>query len=473
MMSRLNYDNLLLGRMHVDYLEIIKQRKIVEFEWIPFNLNKNIFTHIMPLHYGYPIQDLKSNHNYFRSSFKRFLDNLLRNLKEIYRGIHHKNLIFLYGDDFEFSRDYLFSNIDYLIDMFQNPNEKSIQNQAQRIFGINEKINFIYSTPEKYFKLAKEEIKNNNIELLKYNLDFYPLKTNCFWTGFFSSRPYLKGYIRKASNVFYSMSKYYSINKLIYDNSNNQIINKLNKLRESVGLSQHHDAITGTSTRAVSRYYYTHHRDDINDMEKELKNSIEKDFKIKIGNICYNNYIVDQKECSSEFIISGSSSNKIIKLGLLNPSTYLKSNNVLIEIEIKDSSYYYEIEGIKSDFFCINKKNMKNSENFRYKNRCFLNFFYEFKKGEQISYINLKIKDNIDNKYYKLSESINNNQIELIKDKTRIKSLIFYPNEFQFKLEYYSEQKIKKLDFTYYDGMYYVNLGRCPDGAYQFAPYNK
>ena len=473
MMSRLNYDNLLLGRMHVDYLEIIKQRKIVEFEWIPFNLNKNIFTHIMPLHYGYPIQDLKSSHNYFRSSFKRFLDNLLRNLKEIYRGIHHKNLIFLYGDDFEFSRDYLFSNIDYLIDMFQNPNEKSIQSQAQRTFGINEKINFIYSTPEKYFKLAKEEIKNNNIELLKYNLDFYPLKTNCFWTGFFSSRPYLKGYIRKASNVFYSMSKYYSINKLIYDNSNNQIINKLNKLRESVGLSQHHDAITGTSTRAVSRYYYTHHRDDINDMEKELKNSIEKDFKIKIGNICYNNYIVDQKECSSEFIISGSSSNKIIKIGLLNPSTYLKSNNVLIEIEIKDSSYYYEIEGIKSDFFCINKKNMKNSENFRYKNRCFLNFFYEFKKGEQISYINLKIKDNIDNKYYKLSESINNNQIELIKDKTRIKSLIFYPNEFQFKLEYYSEQKIKKLDFTYYDGMYYVNLGKCPDGAYQFAPYNK
>ena len=51
--------------------------------------------------------------------------------------------------------------------------------------------------------------------------------------------------------------------------------------------------------------------------------------------------------------------------------------------------------------------------------------------------------------------------------------MIFYPNEFQFKLEYYSEQKLKKLDFTYYDGMYYVNLGRCPDGAYQFAPYNK
>ena len=57
MMSRLNYDNLVLGRMHVDYLELIKKRKIVEFNWVPFNLNRNIFTHIMPLHYGFPIQD--------------------------------------------------------------------------------------------------------------------------------------------------------------------------------------------------------------------------------------------------------------------------------------------------------------------------------------------------------------------------------------------------------------------------------
>ena len=116
---------------------------------------------------------------------------------------------------------------------------------------------------------------------------------------------------------------------------------------------------------------------------------------------------------------------------------------------------------------------MKNYEIFRYRNRCFLNFFYEFKNGEQISYVNLKMKEKIPNTYHRLSEAINKGQIELIKDKTRIKSLIFYPNEFQFKLEYYSEQKLKKLDFTYYDGMYYVNLGRCPDGAYQFAPYNK
>ena len=474
MMSRLNYDNLLLGRMHVDYLEIIKQRKIVEFQWVPFNLNKNIFTHIMPLHYGYPIQELRQYNSGFRSNFKYFLRQFLNKLNEINKGIHHKNLIFLFGDDFEFKNDNLFRNLDYLVDMFQNPNEKDIQKQAQQIFGVNERVNFIYSTPERYFKAAKEELKSKNIELLKYHLDFYPLKTNCFWTGYFSSRPFLKGYIRKASNVFYAMSKYYSTNKLIDGNNNNinnDVINKLNSLREGVGLSQHHDAITGTSTRAVSRYYCNNHKNDINNMENLLKNSIENDFNIRIGNICYNNYIVEQKECSSEFIISSSNNN--MKIGLLNPNTYLHSNKVLIEIEIKESSDYYEVEGIKSDYFCINEQNIKNPQNFRYKNRCFLNFFYEFKPGEQISYITLLKKNNNPNKYYKLSEIIDQNQIELIKDKTRIKSLIFNPNEFQFKLEYHSEQKLKKLDFTYYDGMYYVNLGKCPDGAYQFAPYNK
>ena len=146
----------------------------------------------MPLHYGFPIQDLKSSNGYFRSSFKRFLGEFLNKLNQIYRGIHHKNLLFLFGDDFQFTNDNLYANLDYLVDIFQNPNEKSIQSQAQKVFGINEKVNFIYSTPERYFKAAKEELKKQNVELLKYTLDFYPLKTNCFWTGYFSSRPYLK-----------------------------------------------------------------------------------------------------------------------------------------------------------------------------------------------------------------------------------------------------------------------------------------
>ena len=107
----------------------------------------------------------KASNSYFRSSFGRIIRELLDNLKQIYKGVHHKNLLFLYGDDFQFKNDNNFGNIDYLVDMFQNPNEKNLQSQAQRAFGINEKVNFIYSTPERYFKAAKEELKvmNNNI----------------------------------------------------------------------------------------------------------------------------------------------------------------------------------------------------------------------------------------------------------------------------------------------------------------------
>ena len=85
------------------------------------------------------------------------------------------------------------------------------------------------------------------------NFDFFPLKTDCFWTGFFTSRPYLKGYIRKASNIFYFMSKYFVMNTLTkqnrYSNDTTLMTNlfqNLNFFREMVSLTQHHDAITGT-----------------------------------------------------------------------------------------------------------------------------------------------------------------------------------------------------------------------------------
>lgn len=55
-----------------------------------------------------------------------------------------------------------------------------------------------------------------------------------------------------------------------------------------------------------------------------------------------------------------------------------------------------------------------------------------------------------------------------------IKSLTFNPKLFNFNIQYLDEnEEITKINFSYYDGMYYVNAGRCMDGAYVFSPYNK
>ena len=319
------------------------------------------------------------------------------------------------------------------------------------------------------------------------NFDFFPLKTDCFWTGFFTSRPYLKGYIRKASNIFYFMSKYFAMNTLTKQNRYNNdttlmtnLFQNLNFFREMVSLTQHHDAITGTCKQYVAEDNINNLRNIINEVEHNFKYDLENKLDIKIGNICYNNFLVEQKLCSSDYMISsGLNGNNKIKIGIINPMTTSinsTSNNLLINIEIFNSFTYYEVEGIKSDFFCVNENILKNEEYFKYRNKCFLNFFYEFKLEEPFVYINLikYTKGKKSNKYNKLIDVKNEPKIELIKNNFNIRNLIFYPKNFEFYLEFFNEQrKLKKINFTYYDGMYYGNADNCKEGAYQFSPYNK
>ena len=469
--SQMDFDNLVLGRMHNDYLDLMKNQKFLEFNWDMFgngNSNKPILTHVMALHYGYTqfLQELEDNVDTVMPSF-------IANLNEILKGIQHKNIMFLFGDDFKYTTDFLFRNIDNLKSQFD-----SKQSDARRYFGTSEKINFFYSTPEKYFQYMKEELEKSgkNLDTLTHK-DFYPLRTDCYWTGYFTSRPYLKGYIRKASNAFYSFSKYFSFNRFINNNPLRQTIySDLKELREVVALAQHHDAITGTCKQYVAADYVNRLEEKMIKVENDFKNNLEDKLNIKIDSITYNNYITHERKTSSNFIIGRSDKEDNIKIGIYNPMMTYESgekSKILIGIEISDSEYEYEIEGIKSNFFCIDEKSIKNPELFIYKNKCFINFFLEFKKGEEINFISLqKTSSKIKAEKYK---KINNPEnIELIKDSSNIKSLVFNPQNFLFNLKYYNEDKeITEINFSYYDGMYYVNAGTCKDGAYIFSPYNR
>lgn len=471
--SQMDFDNLVLGRMHHDYLDLLKDKKFLEFNWDMFgndNSNKHILTHVLALHYGYTqfLQDLEDN-------IETVMPSFITNLKEILKGIKHKNLLFLFGDDFKYTNDFLFRNIDNLKDQFN-----SRQNEAKRIFGINEKINFFYSTPEKYFKYMREELENSkqNLETFTHK-DFYPLRTDCFWTGYFTSKPYLKGYIRKASNAFYSFSKYFSFNRFINNDIRKTIYEDLKGLRNIVALTQHHDAITGTCKQYVASDYIGKLEDKILKVENDFKIHFQEKFNVKIDSITYNNYITNEQKSTNNFIISDDDKEQTIKIGIYNPvmtSESGETNRLLIWIEITQTEYEYEIEGIKSNFFCIDEKSIQNPELFIYKNKCFINFFLDFKKGEEITFINLiKTSNKInEEKYYKFTKSKMPKNIELIKDSTNIKSLLFNPHKFSFNLKYYNEdEEITEINFSYYDGMYYVNAGNCRDGAYIFSPYNR
>ena len=397
LLAQMNFENLIIGRIHEDFLELMKNDKKLEFYWDPFgnnNSNKKILTHVLALHYGYImyLSNLGLPNEEFKYKLKDIIYKLILYLKEILKGIKYNNIIYLYGEDFKYADNNLFLNIDTLIDLFNNKMSNIIsQEELKRLFETNENINIFYSTPEKYFESIKKEMNEKNKNFDTYtNIDFFPLKSDCYWTGYFTSRPYLKGYIRKSSNIFYSLSQYHSFNRFINENINNTIINNLNNLREVVALSQHHDAITGTCKQYVSSDYISKLKNGIENVENDFTYEIQNKYKIKIGKICYNNYIVDENDCSKEFFLSDNINEKEIKIGIYNPTISLEYNNLLINIEIEYSEYEYEIEGIKSDFFCIDKNNIENIELYKYKNKCFLHFFYEFKKGEELTIITLK-----------------------------------------------------------------------------------
>ena len=485
LMSQFNFQNLVLGRMHLDFLELMKNEKKLEFYWKPFdniNSNKEILTHILALHYGYDLyfQDLGLENPEFETNLKTNIETFFINLQEIKKGVKHSHILYLLGDDFRYKDNNLFLNMDMIMKAIKSNNsEINGQEIIEQKFGIKEKINIFYSTPEKYFYSIKKELQQKNINLNLYqNKDFYPLRAECFWTGFFTSKPYLKGYIRKVSNIFYTLSKYHSYNRFLNNNIDNDIISNLNSLREVVGLSQHHDAITGTCMQYVATDYINRMKNKITSAENDFMKDFEKKYELKIGKVCYNNYIVDENNCSNEFQLLPDSKEKEIKIGIYNPKFNSVSsngaNNLLINIEILNSEYEYKIQEKKSDFFCIDKTNIENVDLYNYKNKCFLYFFYEFKEEEELAIVTLKLSDKMNKERYNKFNSNDNESIQLIKNHVNIKSLSFSPQKFEFDLEYINEdEKTNKVVFTYYDGMYYVNAGECVDGAYIFSPYNE
>jgi hypothetical protein len=135
------------------------------------------------------------------------------------------------GGDFHYSRaEQWFRNLDILIDSVN-----SMQND----------IYLLYSTPKCYLKAI--EAMNKSWTHVKED-DFFPYadRKDDFWSGFFSSRPTIKSYVNYANNIL-QVSKQLIFMADIYSSAKQWI----EPLQESVAISLHHDAITGTSKQFV------------------------------------------------------------------------------------------------------------------------------------------------------------------------------------------------------------------------------
>ena len=177
-----------------------------------------------------PIQDDTTLEDFNVESMLATFHNVTYDQSKSYVGGH---IMLTMGSDFQYTNALRwYKNLDKLIE-YGNANDTL-------------KLNLLYSTPSQYLQ-AKYDL--NTTWTLKTD-DFLPLSSDpwSYWSGFYTSRPALKYYSRWGSN-FLQVCKQLEVIVGPFDHMSSQ------ELRRSVGVLQHHDAITGTEKQAVADDY--------------------------------------------------------------------------------------------------------------------------------------------------------------------------------------------------------------------------
>ncbi|XP_030079136.1 lysosomal alpha-mannosidase isoform X2 [Drosophila hydei] len=172
------------------------------------------------------------------NNVKERIDAFFEFVTKMAKGYRTPNLLITMGEDFHYQNaDMWYKNLDKLI---KYANER----QAN---GSN--INLLYSTPSCYLK----SLHDAGISWPTKSDDFFPYASDphAYWTGYFTSRPTLKRFERDG-NHFLQVCKQLSA---LAPKRSAEFDPHLNFLRETMGIMQHHDAVTGTEKQKVALDY--------------------------------------------------------------------------------------------------------------------------------------------------------------------------------------------------------------------------
>merc|ERR1711970_357283 len=127
-----------------------------------------------------------------------------------------------------------FKNLDKLI-RYVNQHQKNGSN-----------VNIFYSTPSCYLDALHAAGKTWPTK----QDDFFPYASDhhAYWTGYFTSRPTLKGYVRSTNSFLQAVKQVSALSGSGYDD-------RLEALKEAMAVAQHHDAVSGTAKQHVTDDY--------------------------------------------------------------------------------------------------------------------------------------------------------------------------------------------------------------------------
>ncbi|PIA57396.1 hypothetical protein AQUCO_00600257v1 [Aquilegia coerulea] len=243
--AELGFDSLHFARIDYQDREKRKGDKSLEVIWRgskTFGSSSQLFTNAFPSHYSppdgfhfevfdnyIPVQDNSLLYDYnVQQRVNDFLDAAMTQAN-ITRANH---IMWTMGDDFQYQyAESWFKEMDKLIHYVNKDG----------------RVNALYSTPSIY-----TDAKNAaNISWPLKTDDYFPYadRANAYWTGYFTSRPALKRYIRMLSGY------YLAARQLEFLVGRKSFGPHTFSLGDALGIAQHHDAVTGTAKQHTTDDY--------------------------------------------------------------------------------------------------------------------------------------------------------------------------------------------------------------------------
>jgi len=166
------------------------------------------------------------------------------------------------GSDFAYEQAaFNFANYDLLMNKLLEYQETK-QIDIPSIFGPDyDRLNIFYSTPAYYTEMKNKEAVTNNgvIDWKIKNDDFMPYADvdHGFWTGYFTSRTGFKRLERVGSSFLLAARQIESMHRVGVNvgMGDCKCMQPLYDLEDALGVSQHHDAISGTAKQHVADDY--------------------------------------------------------------------------------------------------------------------------------------------------------------------------------------------------------------------------
>uniref|UniRef100_A0A915HUZ6 Alpha-mannosidase n=1 Tax=Romanomermis culicivorax TaxID=13658 RepID=A0A915HUZ6_ROMCU len=257
----MDFEALFFARIH--YLDRAKRKKQKSMEMIwhgsdDLGKRADILTSVFYEHYmppdGFcfdafckddPIIDDTRFEGY---NVKQKVDDFLKYVVKHAESYNTGHIMLTMGGDFHYSNAYAwFSNLDKLI--------KHVNARQKK----GSKVNVFYSTPTCYARA----ITNNSTRFPEKSDDFFPYagSNHSYWTGYFTSRPTFKGYVRGVClKDTYGALVIYSKYANRWMPSHNWIhsIGEMSMFcvkYKNLGIVQHHDGVSGTAKQHVTDDY--------------------------------------------------------------------------------------------------------------------------------------------------------------------------------------------------------------------------